>query len=229
MSDNSENSPEKKRLIDKKTIITGATLLILGLAFWFTPPILLSSNETENSPDQEANNPSPTSSLSQSLSPENSPEKKKIVAVESYIDLSCEACKGFYKDSLSPVLKNYKNETDISFLYYPKYNAGLSFELAKFSFCASEQKSTAQVLDFFFFGKDTIETLESETWITELELDADQMNTCLQTAGENILEQKRKAQQKGVRGTPTTFVGEKKIEENVPKHIIELEIINQQK
>lgn len=215
--------------LGQKIFTAGVFVFAFGLSSYFFLPFLqnLLPKETTQAPLLENNTKNEGEKIPQKVN--NTTEK---ISGEFYIDFQCPHCREFYKTTLAPLKKEYSESIDISVAMYPQRNTGLSLEIAKYFVCAKAHKDSFDLLDFFLFGKDEIPELDIESWNTELEFTPEEIleiNSCLETAEEKVLSEKTKAQEKGVRGTPTFFIGEKKFEGSVSKALLELEILRQEK
>ncbi len=195
----------------QKILTTGAIILGLGVLAWSLTPFLQKQFLQEDDliiVSEETQTLENSQKIPQKI--KNTAEK---VSGVFYINFQCPHCRSFYKSSLAPLHKNYPEKLEISIQNFPFSNTGLEMEMAKFFTCAKEQKEQFFVLDYFFFGMDTIEEMKTEEWIEGLKLNPEKFATCMETAEKKVLAEKQKGQETGVRGTPTFFLEKGEISE----------------
>jgi protein-disulfide isomerase len=163
------------------------------------------------------------------------------ITIVEFSDFQCPFCRSFYKDTYQQIKDNYVDSGDARIIYkhFPLPFHPAAAISAQASECASEQDLFWEMHDKIFdeqipFGNGTIEYGETELkkWASEIGVDTDQFNQCLDSGKYDSLVSDNEAHGTtlGVSGTPTVFINGQRIVGAQPysvfEQIIESELLN---
>ena len=141
--------------------------------------------------------------------------KDAKVKVVIFSDFQCPYCKVFYK-SLRDVMKNYKDSVLFSFKEFPLTEIHLQSESAALaSMCAQEQGKFWEYADILYAKQsqwgETKDNASFKSYAQNLRLNTNDFNGCLDNKKyqDKINADITEAQNFGITGTPTIFIGDK--------------------
>lgn len=209
-----------------KILITGTLILMVGAIGYFVAPFIQEQILVKKEPIIESQN---TEKNTQNKIPQKITNTAEKISGVFYINFLCPHCRNFYKNSFAPLRKEYKKNMDIQIKNYPFRESGLEMEMAKIFRCASKQKDQFFVLDYFFYGMDSIEEIKLDEWKKGLKLDSEKFDTCMKSVAETVQQEKKEGTEKGVKGTPTLFLSKGNIhhtfEGDIEKYKLEMSIL----
>ena len=186
----------------------------------------------------------PVSSIINQPLPESSPvelkENKEVqktrIPVTLYYDFTCPYCKIFYDEAFQKFTETYSEQINIEILPYSLQSEGISADLHTFYSCIDQENeidANSNAIMKFFIENITEETTQEDI-IALFELDEEavlEFDKCVEDKEniQEILDIRANAKERGVRGTPTLFIGDTKFEGNIPFRNLELEIMTQLK
>lgn len=128
-----------------------------------------------------------------------------------FTDFKCGFSKAFFNDTFPLIKQNYIDTGKVKFVYRDFTLWGN--EVAEAAECADEQGKFWEYFDLIFENRDNLDTVSLKQYATDLNLDTNAFNTCLDT-GEMTSEveaDKTDGSSYGVTGTPTFFINDQKI------------------
>jgi len=161
----------------------------------------------------------------------NNDEEKKSqekIYFTLYYDFSCPYCSSFYNNTFFPLQKKYEKNINFIIVPYAINSQGKSFEQAQWFVCLHDEKIGN------ISSEDIIKKITTEMELKELKdvfALSDEKNKKVLECVENeetekkVREIREQAKEKGVRGTPTFFIGDEKFEKNQSLKKVELQII----
>jgi len=153
------------------------------------------------------------------------------VKIVEFSDYQCPFCARFYSDTLPDLKKNFIDTGKAKFVYrdFPLSFHKEAQKAAEATECAEEQGKFWEMHDKIFENQGAIGVDSLKTYASELGLDTNQFNSCLDSGKYASEVQKDFSDGKaaGVSGTPTFFVNGKKLVGAQPYEAFE-QIINQE-
>ena len=139
---------------------------------------------------------------------------KPKVTVVKFSDFYCSQCKSMSK-TLNEILskKAYKNKVEVIYAPFAVFGEKAT-QIATESFCAHEQNKFWEFHDkVFALGSDKLQASSGKTVATELSLDMTKFEQCLKSEAATtfVSQSKNEGVRLGVKGTPTLYVGGKKV------------------
>ncbi len=137
------------------------------------------------------------------------------VTITEYSDFECPFCSRFYNGAYKDIVENYVDTGKVKIVFkdFPltqiHKNAMISAQAME---CANEQGKAFEMHDKIFEEGSPTQT-SLKLWAVELGLDSEDFDACLDSNKyeQEILEDIKEGASKGVSGTPTLFVNNKKI------------------
>lgn len=130
------------------------------------------------------------------------------VTLVVFSDFECPFCARHYK-TLKQLLNDYDGKVRLVYKHFPLDFHQNAQKAAEASECAAEQGKFWEYHDKLFDNLDTGYSIEKfKSWAKELGLSVDQFNRCLDSDKyrDKVIIDYREGVDKGVTGTPTTFV-----------------------
>ena len=130
------------------------------------------------------------------------------ITLVEFSDFECPFCVRHYP-TLKKILSDYKDKVRLVYKHFPLSFHPNSQKAAEASECADEQSYFWEYHDKLFENFDVGYSIDNfKKWAKELGLDAQQFNTCLDSGkyAQKVLIDSQEGTDKGVDGTPVTFV-----------------------
>lgn len=142
------------------------------------------------------------------------------VTIVEYGDYACPHCRNFHVETVSELEKTYIADGTVRYEMQPvAYLGNPSLFAANAALCAQDQEQFWPYHDRLFqalgeFGNSAFETSRLKQYATELGLDQEQFNQCVDGNQhiDTVRDITNEAQARGVTGTPTLFVNGEKVE-----------------
>ena len=188
--------------------VTTTILLILVIAF-------IIKDETKGSSSPSAKTDIDYQDDDAVLGDPNAP-----VTVVEFSDFECPYCKKAYEDSVKQLKTEYVSTGKVKFVYrdYPLGFHPKAQKAAEASECAHEQNKFWEMHDKLFENQASLSEVNYKKWATELGMDSNKFNDCLDTGkyANEVAADTAAGNALGVSGTPTFFVNGQKIVGAVP-------------
>lgn len=140
------------------------------------------------------------------------------ITLVEFSDFECPFCERHYP-TMNQIISNYKGKVRLVYKHFPLSFHPNAQKAAEAAECASEQGKFWEYHDKLFTNQPNgLSTDKFKQWAGELKLNAKKFNDCLDT-GKYAAKVKADAQegaQKGVNGTPATFVNGQLVSGAVP-------------
>lgn len=130
------------------------------------------------------------------------------VTLVEFSDFECPFCERHFP-TLTKILNDYQGKVRLVYKHFPLSIHPNSQKAAEASECADEQGKFWEYHDKLFTGQPAGFSLDKfKQWAKDIGLNADQFNNCLDTGKytQKVQTDEQEGQQKGVQGTPATFV-----------------------
>lgn len=138
------------------------------------------------------------------------------IRLVEFVDFQNAAAKKYYDGVLKNAIKDYADRVDFVFKQFPLETSAQAKNASLASLCANEQGKFAEYAEKLFAGqsdwgsvKDAKNTQKFKTYATQLKLDAQQFNKCLdeQKYQDNVAKDQQEGQSFAVAAVPTVFIG----------------------
>lgn len=153
------------------------------------------------------------------------------VKIVEFSDYQCPFCARFYSNTLPDLKKNFIDTGKVKFVYrdYPLGFHEDAQKAAEATECAEDQGKFWEMHDKIFDNQRAIDVNSLKTYASELGLDTDQFNSCLDSGkyASEVQKDLSDGQAAGVSGTPTFFINGKKLVGAQPYEAFE-QVINQE-
>jgi protein-disulfide isomerase len=145
------------------------------------------------------------------------------VIFEDFSDFQCSHCRNFYRDSEQYIIDNYIATGKVYFIYRSRGNSagGESGRAAEAAYCAGDQNKFWEMHDIIYTNFSAGESggYSTNRLISMAEaigLDVDVFEDCLKgdNYGDQVADDRKLADEKGVTGTPFFFINDQFIEGN---------------
>ncbi len=145
-----------------------------------------------------------------------------------YYDFSCPYCKKFYANTFTPLQKKYSDNFSFQIIPYSLNIQSKSFEQSKWFLCLVDEK-IGGISENILIEKIN-EKIEISSVAEVFSLSDEKNKQFLECVSDEKIEKQllslqKQAKEKGVRGTPTFFIGEEKFEKNQSLKKVELQIL----
>ncbi len=157
------------------------------------------------------------------------PANAKVTLIE-YSDFQCPFC-GRFLPTVQQIIKEYGNKVRFVYRHFPLNSIHpMAQKAAEASECASEQGKFWEFHDLAFANQASLSLENLKVWATQLGLNAGKFNTCLDSGkyATRVQADLTEGEQKGVSGTPATFVNGQLVSGALPfeamKQIIDQEL-----
>ena len=137
------------------------------------------------------------------------------VKVEEFSDFECPACKAA-QPTAEDVIKTFGDQILFSYRHYPLVTAHLqAYTAALAAECANDQGKFWEYHDSLFEHQPNLAKRDLKTYATDLKLNMDSFNACLDSRAKNsvVRADMAEADKRGVNSTPTFFVNGKRVED----------------
>jgi len=143
--------------------------------------------------------------------------KKSSVTLIEYSDFQCPYCQQYYP-VLKKILEDYKDKVKVVYKHYPLNFHPEAQKAAEASECANEQGKFWEMHDMLFENQESLGINNYKAWAVKLGQNSKKFNDCLDSGkyGEKISKDYNEGVQKGVEGTPATFINGELISGAVP-------------
>ena len=166
---------------------------------------------------------------------DNDPVKGKPdapVTIIEFSDFQCPFCAKFYQEAYPQIIKEYVDTGKVKLVYrdYPLGFHPNAQKAAEASECAHEQNKFWEMHDKLFENQESLSEVNYKKWATELGMDSNKFNDCLDTGKyeEEVQKDLQAGSDAGVSGTPGFFVNHQIISGAVPfavfKEVIDAEL-----
>ncbi len=189
-------------------VVLGA-LLFSGVSETYSPPIAANA-PTYQQPSQAADGNTPPPIQSFTITSKDhliGPASAPVTLIE-YSDFECPFCAKFFPTT-QQVIKEYGNKVRLVYRHFPLTSIHpLAQKAAEASECASEQGKFWQFHDLVFANQTLLSAEQLKIWGKDLGLNTTKYNDCLDSGkyATRVQADAQEGEQKGVRGTPATFV-----------------------
>src|SRR5262245_29720779 len=161
--------------------------------------------------------PSPDGShvLLSSRAPHPASNGDAALVVMEYADLQCPSCRSAHATIVGPLLAQYGSRIRYEFKHFPLMSVHpLALESAEAAECASDQGRFWEYTDLAFAGQSEMSSEALRTWARQLSLDQARFEQCLASEEKkaSVIAEYKQGIREGVEGTPTFFVGGKKVQ-----------------
>lgn len=139
------------------------------------------------------------------------------VRVEEFGDLQCPSCRGAQPKIVEPLLAKYGQQISFEFKHFPIPSIHQYTMLAaQAAECAADQGKFWEFEELAYEKQPDLNEQAVTEWAKELHLNMDLFGRCTRSHIKKsaILADYDEGVKRGVRGTPTFFVNQKKVEEN---------------
>ena len=163
-----------------------------------------------------------------------SPESTKVptgnanssIIVEEFADLQCPACKGAHSQIVKPLLEKYGNVIRYEFKHFPLMQIhAYAHEAAEATECAADQSKFWEFVNDSYenqekLSRDDLIARAEKVGVTDMEL----FRRCVQSRIKRgaVQEEYKEGSDRGVRGTPTFFVGGERVPRNTLEGLSEM-------
>lgn len=130
------------------------------------------------------------------------------ITLVEFSDFECPFCERHYP-TLNQIISNYKGKVRLVYKHFPLSFHPSAQKAAESSECASEQGKFWEYHDKIFTNQPSGLSLDKfKQWAVELKLNAKKFNDCLDSGkyAAKVQADSQEGAQKGVSGTPATFV-----------------------
>jgi protein-disulfide isomerase len=178
-----------------------------------------STNPTVNSPPPSQDNTQPTIQTFEITTKDHvRGDFNAPITLVEFSDFECPFCARHYP-TLKKILEDYKGKVRLVYKHFPLSFHPNAQKAAEASECADEQGKFWEYHDKLFENFQNGYSLEKfKQWAKELGLDTKKFNDCLDSGkyAKKVQEDYQEGVQKGVNGTPTTFVNGQPISGALP-------------
>ncbi len=161
-----------------------------------------------------APSPAPVIEVSADDDPVKGSEDAPVTIIE-FSDFECPFCARFYSQTLSQIEKNYIDTGKVKLVYrdFPLSFHQEAQPAAEASECADEQGKFWEMHDKIFENQQLISDSSYKQWATEMGLDTEQFNECLDSGkyASEVQKDFADGQAYGVSGTPAFFINGTKL------------------
>ncbi len=130
------------------------------------------------------------------------------ITLVEFSDFECPFCERIYP-TLNKILSDYKDKVRLVYKYFPLSFHPNAQKAAEAAECASEQGKFWEYHDKLFENQSGgFSTDKFKQWAKDLNIDSAKFNSCLDSGkyAQKVQADAQEGQQKGVNGTPATFV-----------------------
>jgi len=129
------------------------------------------------------------------------------ITLVEFSDFECPFCERQYQ-TLKQLLKEYPQEIRLVYKHFPLGFHQYAQKAAEASECADEQGKFWEYHDKLFENLDSYSVDNFKKWATDLSLKSSQFNSCLDSGkyAQKVQADAKEGAQKGVNGTPATFI-----------------------
>ena len=147
------------------------------------------------------------------------------ITLVEFSDFQCPYC-GQHYPTLKKILNDYQGKVRLVYKHFPLTFHQFSEKAAEASECASEQGKFWEYHDKLFENQQNLSAENLKQWAKDLALNSSQFNNCLDSGkyASKVQADYNEGQQKGVNGTPATFVNGKLISGAVPYNTLKTAI-----
>jgi protein-disulfide isomerase len=133
--------------------------------------------------------------------------KNAKVTLVTFSDFECPYCGRFYP-TVKEIMKQYGDKVRVVFKHFPLSFHKNAQKAAEASECAAEQGKFWQMHDKIFENQQLLSFDQLKAWAKDLKLNISQFNSCLDSGkfAQKVQADMQEGAQKGVDGTPATFV-----------------------
>lgn len=133
--------------------------------------------------------------------------KNAKVTLVTFSDFECPYCGRFYP-TVKEIMKQYGDKVRVVFKHFPLSFHKNAQKAAEASECAAEQGKFWQMHDKIFENQQLLSFDQLKAWAKDLKLNTSQFNSCLDSGkfAQKVQADMQEGAQKGVDGTPATFV-----------------------
>ena len=141
-------------------------------------------------------------------------DKNAPITIIEFSDYQCPFCGRFFQQTLPQIEDNYIKTGKVKIIYrdfplsfHPEAQKG-----AEAAECAGEQGKYWEMHDKIFANQDAMSIASYKSWASELKLDANKFNSCLDSGkyASEVQKDFDDGSKAGVSGTPTFFIGNDK-------------------
>lgn len=140
------------------------------------------------------------------------------ITLVEFSDFECPFCERHYP-TINQILSNYKGKVRLVYKHFPLSFHPNAQKAAESSECAGDQGKFWEYHDKLFTNQPTGYSLDKfKQWAVELKLNAKKFNDCLDSGkyASKVQADSQEGAQKGVNGTPATFVNGQLVSGAVP-------------
>ncbi len=208
------------------------TLFFKGVAIMGGTPVAGQPTVINNQQPTDDNTPPPiqaftVTSQDHVIGPANAP-----VTLIEYSDFQCPFCSRIFP-TLQQVVKEYGNKVRFVYRHFPLTSIHpYAQKAAEASECAAEQGKFWQFHDLVFSNQEQLNLEQLKTWGKQLGLNTSKYNDCIDSGkyAKRVQTDMQEGEQKGVSGTPATFINGQLVSGALPfesfKQIIDQAIAN---
>ena len=133
--------------------------------------------------------------------------KNAKVKLVEYSDFQCPFCERHYP-TLKKILADYGDQVSLEYKHFPLSFHPYATPAAEASECAAEQGKFWEFQDKIFEDQASLSVEQLSVWAKQLSLNMNKFSTCLSTHkyAAKVQADYQEGQQKGVNGTPATFI-----------------------
>ncbi len=135
------------------------------------------------------------------------------VKIVEFSDLECPACGASYPILLQ-ILQEFRDNVSYEYWHFPLSYHPNGEKAAEAAECANDQGKFYEFIDIAFRNQNNLKVNDLKQYAAQLNLDTEKFNACLDsgTKKDDVRLEQREGLNKGVDGTPTFFINDKKLD-----------------